>query len=105
MNWSLFSSGMALGACNWVIETDTHKIVYLAASSSITSRHPLPISLDPLRGADVLFSLTLFSFFFFLILILLLNVLRFFHSTSNGNEPKGDDRWRRATNNDADGRR
>ena len=47
------SSGFAIGACNWTLETMSHKLVYLAASSVATKRHPLPLDRVALQGSDV----------------------------------------------------
>jgi hypothetical protein len=47
------SSGYCLGAANWVLDTpEAGRIVHLAASS-LQPRHPAPMDLEPLRGADM----------------------------------------------------
>lgn len=47
------SSGFAIGAANWVLETETSKLVYLAASSTAANRHPLPLDRQVLANSDV----------------------------------------------------
>jgi len=48
-----YSSGFCLGSCNWLIESNHEKIVYLSSSSTLTT-HPKPLDYLPLRNADVL---------------------------------------------------
>eukprot|EP00741_Cyanophora_paradoxa_P014634 tig00020816_g14114.t1 len=48
------SSGFCIGGANWVLSTASDKIVYVSHSSSATSRHPEPLDIESLRGADVL---------------------------------------------------
>uniref|UniRef100_A0A2P2I300 Integrator complex subunit 9 n=1 Tax=Hirondellea gigas TaxID=1518452 RepID=A0A2P2I300_9CRUS len=46
-------SGYSVGSCNWLIASHQHKIVYLSASSSLTT-HPRPLNYQPLKQPDVL---------------------------------------------------
>ena len=46
------SSGHSIGSCNWIINTEYEKIVYLSSSSTLTT-HPKPLDLTPLKNADV----------------------------------------------------
>eukprot|EP01135_Chromosphaera_perkinsii_P001768 Nk52_evm37s210 gene=Nk52_evmTU37s210 len=48
------SSGYCIGSCNWTIATPFSKISILSASSSGSSRHPLPLDVDALRDSEVL---------------------------------------------------
>ncbi|RWS13077.1 integrator complex subunit 9-like protein [Dinothrombium tinctorium] len=47
------SSGYCIGSCNWVINTNNDKIVYLSATSTLTT-HPKPMDHGPLRNASIL---------------------------------------------------
>ncbi|UYV67250.1 INTS9 [Cordylochernes scorpioides] len=47
------SSGYCLGSCNWQIKSDFEKIVYISASSTLTT-HPQSMEHSLLKGADVL---------------------------------------------------
>lgn len=47
------SSGYCIGSCNWIIQTTHEKIVYLSASSLLTT-HPKPMDQLPLKSSDVL---------------------------------------------------
>ncbi|XP_018022076.2 integrator complex subunit 9 [Hyalella azteca] len=46
-------SGFSVGSCNWLLQSHQHKVVYLSASSSLTT-HPRPLSFSSLRRPDVL---------------------------------------------------
>jgi integrator complex subunit 9 len=50
---SAYSSGYAIGTCNWVLETEHEKIGYLSASSSRSS-HIKPVQWEYLRNMDAL---------------------------------------------------
>nr|XP_039259766.1 integrator complex subunit 9-like [Styela clava] len=50
---SAYSSGFAIGSCNWCINSDYEKIVYMSDSSSLTT-HPQPMDITPLRNSDAL---------------------------------------------------
>ncbi|PAA60261.1 hypothetical protein BOX15_Mlig001145g1, partial [Macrostomum lignano] len=47
------SSGFCIGGCNWLIESDFHRMAYMSASSQWTC-HPLPMSWQALVGCDLL---------------------------------------------------
>eukprot|EP01133_Synstelium_polycarpum_P013310 gene13310-15646_t len=47
------SSGYALGSCNWTLQNNYEKIVYLADSSNFTSRYPEPLDRVALARPDV----------------------------------------------------
>ncbi|KAF2344806.1 Metallo-beta-lactamase [Trinorchestia longiramus] len=46
-------SGFSVGSCNWLLQSHQHKVVYLSASSSLTT-HPRPLNYQVLRSPDVL---------------------------------------------------
>lgn len=46
------SSGYCIGSCNWIIQSDCKKIVYLSASSTLTT-HPKPMDQHPLKMSDL----------------------------------------------------
>ncbi|GAV00867.1 hypothetical protein RvY_11655-2 [Ramazzottius varieornatus] len=48
-----FSSGFAMGSCNWTIESPNEKICYLSDSTTLTT-HVAPIDLEDLKKADVM---------------------------------------------------
>ncbi|RWS27634.1 cleavage and polyadenylation specificity factor-like protein [Leptotrombidium deliense] len=47
------SSGFCIGSCNWLINTDHEKIVYLSSTSTLTT-HPKPMDHLPLKNASVM---------------------------------------------------
>lgn len=47
------SSGYSLGSANWILQTPSEKIVYLATSSANSLRHPEPLELEMLKDAQV----------------------------------------------------
>lgn len=47
------SSGYCIGSSNWIIQTACEKIVYLSASSTLTT-HPKPMEQVPLKSSDIL---------------------------------------------------
>lgn len=53
VNAVAYSSGYALGSCNWVLESSHEKIVYMGGSSILTT-HPEPLNTAGMRNADVL---------------------------------------------------
>ncbi|OWA53399.1 Integrator complex subunit 9 [Hypsibius exemplaris] len=48
-----YSSGFAMGSCNWSIQSPEEKICYLADSSTL-STHVSPIDYDDIKNADVM---------------------------------------------------
>lgn len=50
---SAHSSGHSIGSCNWIIRSDHEKIVYLSASSTMTT-HPKPMEIPLLQNPDLL---------------------------------------------------
>jgi len=50
---SAHSSGFCIGSCNWVLQSDHEKIVYMSQTSLLTS-HPKPFDAQPLREADIM---------------------------------------------------
>ena len=50
---SAHSSGHSIGSCNWIIRSDHEKIVYLSASSTMTT-HPKPMEIQLLANPDAL---------------------------------------------------
>ena len=47
------SSGYCLGSCNWIVESDNDKFVFLGATSTLTT-HPRPAEQNPLKHANTL---------------------------------------------------
>uniref|UniRef100_H2YM05 Integrator complex subunit 9 n=1 Tax=Ciona savignyi TaxID=51511 RepID=H2YM05_CIOSA len=54
LNVTAYSSGYALGSCNWLIGTEFEKVAYISGSSSLITPHPQPLDQQPLQGCDVL---------------------------------------------------
>lgn len=50
---SAHSSGHSIGSCNWIIRSDHEKVVYLSASSTMTT-HPKPMDIEVLQNPDLL---------------------------------------------------
>jgi hypothetical protein len=48
------SSGLGMGNANWLFESSCEKIVWIADSSAISSRHPAPLHLSWLVDPDVM---------------------------------------------------
>ncbi|ETW03699.1 hypothetical protein, variant 2 [Aphanomyces invadans] len=48
------SSGFALGASCWIIESPMEKLVYIPAASSEMNRHPTALDVNFLRDADIM---------------------------------------------------
>ncbi|ETV72580.1 hypothetical protein H257_12342 [Aphanomyces astaci] len=48
------SSGFALGAACWVVESPMEKLVYVPAASSEVNRHPAALDVQHLRDADIM---------------------------------------------------
>lgn len=46
-------SGYGIGASNWVLQTPEQRVVYVAASSNASDRHPAALNIEPLLNADV----------------------------------------------------
>lgn len=53
LNVTAYSSGYAIGSCNWTIESDFEKIVYMSDTSRLPS-HPHLLEDKPLHNADLL---------------------------------------------------
>ena len=50
---SAHSSGFCIGSCNWVLNSNHEKIVYMSQTSLLTT-HPKPFDAQPLQDADVM---------------------------------------------------
>ncbi|CAL8143878.1 unnamed protein product [Orchesella dallaii] len=46
------SSGFSLGSCNWILKSESQKVVYVTSSSTLTT-HPSPMEQSSLKDANI----------------------------------------------------